>query len=98
MAWEKSDDDKIDNCIDRLETEDKKLHKQLSKINILRHGARQIQAKKRVIQKAGKADIEIILPLDLSGEPMKDEYRLEQLGQIITKTDELLGPEEVQDE
>lgn len=98
MTWKKSDDDKIDNCIDRLEAEDKKLNKQQSKIHFLRHGASHIQAKKRVIQKAGKTDIEIIPPLDLSGEPMNDDYRLEQLGQIITKTDELLGPEEVQDE
>lgn len=47
MAWKKSDDDKIDNCIDRLEAEDKKLNKQLSKIHILRHGASQIQAQRR---------------------------------------------------
>lgn len=97
MVWETSDNDKIDECIQRLDLEERKLNQRLEDIKIIKTGAikiRTIKITKTVPINEWQDKDKIILqaPLDISGDPMSDEYRLEHLEKIIKKTISILGP------
>lgn len=99
MPWKESDNEKTDNCINRLNLEERKLNEQLAKIHLLKNGIGRIKTQKSVQTIDAKSVLVDIPPKDPSGDSMNEDYRLLQLEKIITKTDELLGPiEEVQDD
>lgn len=98
MGWKESDDEKTDNCINRLNLEERKLNEQLAKIHLLKNGVSRIKTQKSVQTIDDKRVLIDIPPKDLSGDSMNEDYRLLQLEKLVTKTDELLGPEEVSDE
>ena len=92
MDWTDSDYSKVEKCILKLDTEERRLNTLLAQVNLLKHGAYKIKGKKTIIETKDKLDkIVFVPPNDLSGEVMGDTYRLEQLKSIITKTNKLLG-------
>jgi len=93
MTWKHSDYGKAEGYIEKLDKEERRLNTLLAQVTLLKHGVYQIKGKRTVIVDDDTSSKEIILvpPNDLSGGPMKDDYRLEQLKNIITKTDKLLN-------
>jgi len=91
MSWTDSEYTETEECIEKLDQEERRLNTLLAQVQLLKHGANKIKGKKEIIQNDdGTEEIILTSPNDLSGESMKDTYRLEQLENIISKTNELL--------
>jgi len=98
MPWTDENEEANNNCIARLEDEERTLNEQLAKINGAKHAAVRIRTTKSQTQiqdEDGKTIDKIITrpSKDNFGEILTDEYKLNQLTKVISKTHELLGDE-----
>lgn len=92
MTWTDDNDKEVQECLDRVLAEQKKLESKLRPIEIIINNTRRIQSKESTsYNKKRERIITKIPPKDKWGEIMADEIRLEIKNQCIAKTNELLG-------
>lgn len=97
MSWGESDDDKVNDCITKLEDKARILEEELAKINTLRKIAGKIKTRTILVEKEPnekgmrQTETQIIKPKDDFGVELKDNYRLDQLSKLVTKTNIELG-------
>lgn len=92
MSWTKTDDEELQECLDRLLVEQKELESKLRPIGTIINNARIIQSRESTsFNEKRERIITKILPKDKWGADMTDESRLQTKNECITKTNELLG-------
>lgn len=99
MSWDDTDDAELQECLDRLIDKQNELQSQLTPIQTIINNSRVIQTRtqKQVVEKTvdnvtiKEDEIIKILPKDQWGVDMTDDARLIIKDECVTKTNELLG-------
>lgn len=92
MSWTETDDNEIQECLDRLLAEQKKMESKLRPIGTIINNTLKIQSREYTsYNEKRERIITKIPPKDQWGADMTDEIRLQIKNECITKTGELLG-------
>jgi len=97
VSWTETDDDDIQEYLDRLENKQKEIQPILHLVEIIINNTKRIQTriqKSYAIEKGQRIQrITKLKPKDKWGDEMTDEYRLEVKNECLVKINELLGEE-----
>lgn len=89
MGWTDKNDAELQDCYNKLRENEGKLQSQLGPIMLILNNITQIQTKKLIASKDNQ--VTKIIPKDLWGKDMTDEYRLKIKDECVKRTNELLG-------
>lgn len=94
MSWSITDDEKIQECRDRLMIKYKELQSQLKPTEVIINNITQIQSRDVISYNDKREKITTkVIPKDKWNEDMTDKYRLKIKDECISRTNELLGEE-----
>ena len=97
MSWTETNDEEIQEYLDRLENKQKEIQPILNLVEIIINNTRKIQTriqKSYTIEQGQRIErITKLKPKDKWGDEMTDEYRLEVKAECLVKINELLGEE-----
>lgn len=89
MVWTDKNDSELQDCYNKLKENEKKLQSQLEPIRLLLNNITQIQTGQWIASK--DRTVTKIIPKDLLGKDMTDEYRLKIKDECVKRTNKLLG-------
>lgn len=90
MAWTDSDDEELQECLDRLMAEQKKHQEILIPLGVIINNVKSIQTRQTFSHTKNEKSVKIF-PKDRWGANMKDVEKLKLKKECIAKTNKLLG-------